>query len=64
MDLSDDFINDFDSNDFDDPEPPEGKNRTRLIIIAAAFIIFCCCCGLLYAGWMLGDRVLEALGLL
>jgi hypothetical protein len=63
MDLSDDFINDFDSNDFD-PEPSEGKNRTRLIIGAVAIVLLCCCSSFLYAGWTFGDRVLELLGIL
>lgn len=58
MDLSDDFINDFDSNDFD-PEPSQGKNRTPLIIGGVVVVIFCCCCSFLYAGWTFGDAVLD-----
>ena len=60
MDLSDDFINDFDSNDFD-PASPEGKNRTPLIIGAVVIVVLCCCCSTLYAGWTFGDAVLEFL---
>ena len=63
MDLSDDFINDFDSNDFD-PEPSQEKNRLPLIIGVAVIIILCCCSSFLYAGWTFGDRVLELLGII
>ena len=61
MDLSDDFINDFDSEDFD-PDPSPGKSRMPLIIGAAAFIILCCCCGSLYIFYQyIGDPLVELL---
>ena len=63
MDLSDDFINDFDVDDFD-VEPPEEKNRLPLIVAGVVIILLCCCCVFLWAGWTYGDLLLENLGLI